>query len=80
MVGQGWLTLTAWPGKTFSTAPVPPGVQYGRAPLTPSSSPAALERAQTRVSSDCLPGSPGLGRVSTTSSGPRLEAPVAVGS
>ncbi len=79
LTGQGWLTLTALAtgptaGKTFSTAPTPSAVQYGLAPLTPSNSPTAFDRAQTWVSSDGLPG------LSTTSSGPRFLAEVDSGS
>ena len=40
---------------TASTAPTPSGVQNGRAPLTPSSSPTATLRAQTWVSRLCVP-------------------------
>src|SRR3954453_8695405 len=73
---------------TDRTAPAAPGVQNGRAPLTPSSSPIALLREQTWVSrlsravlavisSAFLAGF--FGRVSTMSSGPRLLAAVEVG-
>src|SRR5262250_652640 len=68
---------------TASTAPTPLAVQNGRLPSTPSSTPTALLRAHTWVSRLCLPASSllaGSGRVSTMDSGPRLLAPVAVGS
>jgi hypothetical protein len=90
VAGQRWLTLTARvtlpvrPSvrKTRSTAPTPSAVQNGRRPSTPSSSPAALLRAQTWVSRLWLLPSPssefgsrlGSPRVSSTLSGPRLLA------
>src|SRR5579884_1699698 len=75
---------------TDSTAPTPPPVQNGRDPPTCSSSPTSLLREHTRVSrlglnpaaagvapAASLAGSAG---VSTTLSGPRLLAPLPVGS
>src|SRR5262252_4252904 len=91
VAGQASFTLTAlvtgpvepsrW--NTASTAPTPPGVQYGRPPSTFSSFPMSKLRVQTWVSRLGFPVSPatdGSGRVSTAFSGPRLDAAVAVGS
>ena len=96
MVSHGSLTLTTLVGCTTlprasrgpitdSTAPTPSPVQNGREPSTPSSSPTAALRAQTRVSRlDLAPlsssGSDGSPGVSTMLSGPRLLALVAIGS
>ena len=75
---------------TDSTAPTPPPVQNGRDPSTFSSLPIATLREHTWVSrlglnpawtdrrlAPAWPGQPG---VSTMLSGPRLLAPIAVGS
>src|SRR5262249_53731794 len=82
----GPLVPSRW--NTASTAPTPPAVQNGLPPPTPSRSPTALLREQTRPSRLRLPAPApapsalraGSGNVSTTLSGPRLDALVAVGS
>ncbi|MCQ0005832.1 hypothetical protein [Actinomadura madurae] len=48
--GRGTVPSAARGPKTARTAPTPPGVQNGRAPLTPLNSPTALLRSQTWVS------------------------------
>src|SRR5690348_10426589 len=68
---------------TTRIAPRPSEVQNGREPSTPSSLPTLRLAVQTWVSRLCVPVSDlsaGLGRMSTTFSGPRLDADVAVGS
>src|SRR6478735_3804191 len=96
VVWHGSLTLTTRVGwatsprasrvtMTDNAAPTPSPVQNGREPSTPSSSPAASLRVQTRVSRLGLKplsslGSEGSPAVSTMLSGPRLLALVASGS
>ncbi|BCJ68424.1 hypothetical protein Prubr_54450 [Polymorphospora rubra] len=88
MAGATWLTLTtrvAGPvspsaRKTASTAPTPSAVQYGRRPSTPSRAPTARLRAQTWLSRLRADSRGSVAWVSTTLSGPRLLAAVAVGS
>src|SRR5580698_6131969 len=91
VAGHSWLTLTTLttlPVRpcdriTESTAPIPLAVQYGRRPFTPLNAPTCSLREQTSVSRLGVPVSPltfGFGRTSTMDSGPRLDAPVDVGS